>query len=88
MYHSLFIIFCNLLVHSVKFSKSFTAEVVKNIIGMLSHFNFVRWLIIHGAREGKISGRGGGFVRFSYLVYVTYCRFALFWTFMPYFRWL
>ena len=30
--------FCNLLVHFVKLSKSFTTEVIKNIIGMLSHF--------------------------------------------------
>ena len=38
MYYSLFIIFCNLLVNFVKFSKSFTTEVIKNIIGMFSHF--------------------------------------------------
>ena len=33
---------------------------------------------IHGTRESKISGGGRGFVRFSYFVYVTCCRFALF----------
>ena len=49
-------------------------------------FHFVRWLIIHGTRESKISGGGGGFVRFSYFMYVT-CRFALVKTFMPCFRW-
>ena len=38
MYDSLFIIFCNMLVHFVKFSKSFTTEVIKSIIGMLSYF--------------------------------------------------
>ena len=45
-------------------------------------FHFVRWLIIHGTRESKISGGGGGFVRFSYFMYVT-CRFALVKTFRP-----
>ena len=47
----------------------------------------MRWLIIHGTRESKISGGGGGFVRFSYFMYVTCCRFALVKTFMPCFRW-
>ena len=51
MYHSLFIIFCNLLVHSVKFSKSFTVEVVKNIIGMLSHLiSWDGWLYMGSGR--------------------------------------
>ena len=30
--------FCNLLVHFVKFFNSFPTEVIKDIIGMLSHF--------------------------------------------------
>ena len=54
----------------VKFFKSFTIEVI--II------HFVRWLIIHGIRESKNSVGGGDFVRFSYFMYVTCCRFALF----------
>ena len=74
-----FVTFCNLIVHFVKFFRSFTTEVIKNIIGMHAlAFYFVRWLIIHGTRESKISGGGRGFVRFSYFVYVTCCRFALF----------
>ena len=40
-------------------------------------FHFVRWLIIHETRESKISGGGGGFVRFSHFMYVTCCRLAL-----------
>ena len=32
------ITFCNLIVHFVKFFRSFTTEVIKNIIGMLLHF--------------------------------------------------
>ena len=28
--------------------------------------------------KSKISGGGGGFVRFSHFMYVTYCRLALF----------
>ena len=32
---------------------------------------------MHGTRESKISGGGGGFFRFSYFMYVTCCRFAL-----------
>ena len=42
----------------VKFFRSFTTEVVKNMIGMLSQFIS----IIHGTRESKISGGGGVFV--------------------------
>ena len=78
-----FIIFCNLMVHFVKFSRSFTTEVIKNALA----FHFVKWLIIHGTRESKISGGGGGFIRLSYFMYVRCCRFALFKTFMPCFGW-
>ena len=44
----------------------------------------MRWLILQRTRESKISGGGGGFVRFSYFMYVTCCRLAfdicaLFW---------
>ena len=28
-------------------------------------FYFVRWLIVHGTRESKISGGGGGFIQSS-----------------------
>ena len=43
---------------------------------------------MHGTRnQSKISGGGGGLVQFSYFMYVTCCRFALFKTFMPCFRW-
>ena len=42
----------------VKFFRSFTTEVIKNMIDMLSQFIS----IIHGTRESKISGGGGGFV--------------------------
>ena len=42
----------------VKFFRSFTTEVIKNMIGMLSQFIS----IIHGTRESKISGGGEGFV--------------------------
>ena len=31
-------------------------------------FHFVRWLIVHGTRESKISGGGGGFVPLSYFI--------------------
>ena len=41
-------------------------------------FHFVRWLIIHGTRESKISGGGVGFVRFSYFMYVTCCHAVMF----------
>ena len=43
---------------------------------------------MHGTRnQSNISGGGGGLVQFSYFMYVTCCRFALFKTFMPCFRW-
>ena len=43
---------------------------------------------MHGTRnQSKISGGGGGLVQFSYFMYLTCCRFALFKTFMPCFRW-
>ena len=67
----------------VKFFRSFTTEVIKNMLA----FHFVRWLIRHRTRESKISGGGGGFVRFSYFMYLTCCRFHLFETFMPCLRW-
>ena len=41
-------------------------------------FHFVRWLIVQGTRKSKISVGGGGFVRFSYFMYVTCFRFVLF----------
>ena len=50
-------------------------------------FHFVRWSIRQGTRKSKTSGGGRGFVRFSYFMYVTCCRLALFQTFMPCFRW-
>ena len=81
------ITFCNLIVHFVKFFRSFTTEVITKYNWHALAFHFVRWLIIHGTREGKISGGGGGFIRFLYFMYVTCCRFALFKTFMPCFRW-
>ena len=83
-----FTTFCNLIVHFVKFFRSFTTEVIKKYNWHALAFYFVRWLIIHGTRENKISGGGGGgFVRFSYFMYVTCCRCALFKTFLPCFRW-
>ena len=66
----------------VYFSKSFTT-VQADYCGNIKcnwhalAFHFVRWLIVQGNRESKISGVGGGFVRFSYFMYVT-CRLALF----------
>ena len=44
-------------------------------------------LMIQGTRESKILGGSGSFVRFSYFMYVTCCRLALFETFIPCFRW-
>ena len=58
----------------VKFFKSFTTEVIKIYNWLALSFHFMRWLIIHGTRESKISVGGGGFVRFSYFMYVTCCR--------------
>ena len=49
--------------------------------------NYLCVQVIWETRESKISGGGGAFVRFSYSMYVTCCRFALFKTFMPCFRW-
>ena len=46
----------------VKFFKSFTTEVIKIYNWLALSFHFVRWLIIHGTRESKISVGGGGFV--------------------------
>ena len=50
-------------------------------------FVLSQWLMIQGTRESKISGGSGCFVRFSYFMYVTCCRLALFQTFIPCFRW-
>ena len=42
---------CNLIVHFVKFFRSFTTEVIKNIIGMLSHFiSWDGWLYMGPGR--------------------------------------
>ena len=44
-------IFYNMLVHFVKFSKSFTTEVIKSIIGMLSYFiSWDDWLYMGPGR--------------------------------------
>ena len=61
----------------VKFFKSFTTEVIKIYNWLALSFHFVRWLIIHGTRESKISVGGGGFVRFSYLRYMLSSRLIL-----------
>ena len=49
----------------VKFFKSFTTEGNIKYNWHALAFHFVRWLIVHGTRESKISGGGGCFVRFS-----------------------
>ena len=71
--------FCNLLVHFVKFFKSFTTEVIKNIIGILSRFiSWDGWLYM-----------GPGRVRFQGEVEVLYdSRISCTWhvVFAPYFR--
>ena len=42
---------CNLIVHFVKFFRSFTTEVIKNIIGMLLHFiSWDGWLYMGPGR--------------------------------------
>ena len=46
-----FTTFCNLIVHFVKFFRSFTTEVIKNIIGMLLHFiSWDGWLYMGPGR--------------------------------------
>ena len=62
----------------VKFFKSFNSEGNIKYNWHALVFHFVRWLIIHGTRESKISGEGGGFVRFSHFMYLTCSRLALF----------
>ena len=50
-------------------------------------FVLSQWLMIQGTSESKILAGSGCFVRFSYFMYVTCCRLALFQTFIPCFRW-
>ena len=70
--------FCNLLVHFVKVFKSFTTEVIKNIIGILSRFiSWDGWLYM-----------GPGRVRFQGEVEVSFdSRISCTWHVVsPYFR--
>ena len=47
-------------------------------------FVLSQWLMIQGTRESKILAGSGCFVRFSYFMYVTCCRLALFQTFITF----
>ena len=63
-------------------------------LGVMGYVRFLflsfvlsQWLMIQGTSEGKILAGSGCFVPFSYFMYVTCCRLALFQTFIPCFRW-